>query len=139
MRAMHTFLLTAVAVTFAIPALAKGIRSTSSQYVRFSQQTLPNVIVPPAVLTQSAPSYTVEAARHDVEGTVVVQAQFDEYGNARALKVVKGLGYGLDENAVAALKTWRFSPALRNGLPVSAIAEIGIPFALQKCGDGSRN
>jgi hypothetical protein len=41
---------------------------------------------------------------------------------------VKGLGYGLDENALAALEAWRFAPALRNGLPVSAVAEIEIHF-----------
>jgi hypothetical protein len=43
---------------------------------------------------------------------------------------MRGLGYGPDESALAALKNWRFSPALRDGLPVSAVAEIEIPFLL---------
>ncbi len=42
---------------------------------------------------------------------------------------MKGLGYGLDENALTALKDWRFSPAVRNGERVSVIAEIEIPFS----------
>jgi periplasmic protein TonB len=61
---------------------------------------------------------------------VIVQAYFDPKGNATLLKVVKGLGYGLDENALTALKEWRFSPAPQNGLPVSAMAKIEVPFIL---------
>ena len=68
--------------------------------------------------------------RRGIEGSVIVQAQFDEYGSATVLKVIKGLGYGLDEAALQALKGWRFSPALRNGLPVTAVAEIEVPFRL---------
>ena len=44
--------------------------------------------------------------------------------------MIKGLGYGLDEAALQALKGWQFSPALRNGLPVTAVAEIEVPFRL---------
>jgi TonB family protein len=62
---------------------------------------------------------------------VIVQAYFDPDGNVTVLKVKKGLGYGLDENALVALKDWRFSPALRNGLPVSAVAEIEVPFNIE--------
>jgi TonB family protein len=61
---------------------------------------------------------------------VFVQAYFDENGNVTVLRVVKGLGYGLDENALAAIKAWRFAPALSNGLPVSAVADIEVPFRL---------
>ena len=63
---------------------------------------------------------------------MIVQAEFDEYGNITVLKVVKGLGYGLDENALAALQNWRFAPALRDRLPVTAIAEIEVPFKLRQ-------
>jgi TonB family protein len=46
------------------------------------------------------------------------------------LRTVKGIGFGLDENALAALHSWRFSPAKRNGEPVDAIAQVDIDFSL---------
>ena len=49
----------------------------------------------------------------------------------QVLKVVKGLGYGLDEAALKALQGLRFAPALRNGLPVTAIAEIEVTFRMR--------
>jgi TonB family protein len=109
-----------------------AISTHTSQNVRFAQQTSPTGVVPPRVLTHPSAAYSDEARRRWIEGTVIVQAQFDEAGNITVLKVVKGLGYGLDENALAVLKDWRFSPALRNGLPVSAIAEIEVPFKLAR-------
>lgn len=104
---------------------------SSVQNVRFSQDvSAVDLVIPPQVVTHPAAVYTDEARLRVIEGAVVVQARFDEGGNITVLRVVRGLGYGLDENALAALKEWRFSPALQNGLPVTAIAEIEVPFKL---------
>src|SRR5262249_37683881 len=103
----------------------------SVQNVRFAQESSPaNVVTPPQVLTHPAAAYSAEARQRGIQGNVVVQAYFDANGNVTVVKVVKGLGYGLDENALAALQGWRFAPALRDGLPVSAVAEIEVPFKL---------
>jgi TonB family protein len=122
--------ITLVLCTLLCAALTAQAASTSSvQNVRFAQEISPtDLVTAPKVLSHPAALYTDEASRLHIQGVVIVQAYFDEDGNVTALKVVKGLGYGLDENALAALKTWRFSPALRNGLPVSAVAEIEVPF-----------
>jgi TonB family protein len=48
----------------------------------------------------------------------------------KVLRTVKRVGFGLEENALAALHSWRFSPAKRNGEPVNAIAQIDIDFSL---------
>src|SRR5580765_5745834 len=110
---------------------AHAASTPSVQNVRFAQEIGPtDLVIPPKVLTHPAAVYTDEARMRGIQSNVVVQAYFDADGNATALKVVIGLGYGLDENAVAALKGWRFSPALQNGLPVSAVAEIEVPFIL---------
>jgi len=99
--------------------------------VRFAQEISPtDLVTPPKVLSHPAAVYTDEARRRGIEGSVIVQARFDEYGSATVLKVMKGLGYGLDDAALEALKAWRFSPALRNGLPVTAVAVIEVPFRL---------
>jgi TonB family protein len=82
------------------------------------------------VLIHPAAVYTDEARSRGIQGYVVVQAYFDADDSVTVLKVMRGLGYGLDESALAVLKTWRFAPALQNGLPVTAIAEIDVPFRL---------
>jgi TonB family protein len=77
--------------------------------VRFAQEISPtDLVTPPHALTHPPAAYTDAARKLGIQGKVVVQAYFDADGKATALKVVKGLGYGLDENAFAALSTWRF-------------------------------
>lgn len=88
------------------------------------------VVTPPQALTFTRPLYTEEALRLRVEGTVTVEAAFDIDGNFTVLRVVKGLGYGLDENALAALRNWRFAPAYKNGSRVSTISQIDVAFKL---------
>jgi TonB family protein len=116
----------------AVTAHAASTSTPSIQNVRFAQESSPaNVVTPPKVINHPAAVYTDEARKVGIQGNVVVQAYFDADGNVTVLKVVKGLGYGLDENALAALNGWRFSPALRDGLPVSAVAEIEVPFNIE--------
>src|ERR1700748_1660085 len=124
----HTF----VVITLLCAALtAHAASSTSIQNVRFAQEIIPTDLrTPPQVLTHPAAAYTNDAVQRGVQGNVIVQAYFNTDGNITGLKVVKGLVYGLDENALAVLKGWRFSPALRDGLPVSAVAEFEVPFRL---------
>src|SRR6266705_998269 len=74
-----------------------------------SIDTVPNgAVMPPQVLGSTVPSYTAEAIAKRIEGTVTVEAASDINGNIRVLRVVKGLGSGLDENAVLALRDWKF-------------------------------
>jgi TonB family protein len=126
---------TLVLITLLGAALSAHAASTSTpsvQNVRFTQESSPaNVVTPPTVLTHPSAAYTAEARQRGIQGTVIVQAYFDADGNVTVLKVVKGLGYGLDESALAALQGWRFAPALRDGLPVSAVAEIEVPFNIE--------
>jgi TonB family protein len=128
---MKTTLVLFTLLCAGIAAHAGSISTPSVQNVRFAQETSPtDLVLPPQVLIYPAAAYTEDAMKRRVQGDVIVQAYFDENGNITVLKVVKGLGYGLDETALTALKGWRFSPALSNGLPISAIAEIEVPFRL---------
>jgi TonB family protein len=97
------------------------------QAVRITEQPVPGLI-PPLALASAKPFYTREALSAHIEGSVTVQVRFDADGNFRVLQLVQGLGYGLDENALAALQQWRFAPALSNGLAVSVIANVAVDF-----------
>jgi TonB family protein len=79
------------------------------------------------------PKYTTEARDAHLEGTVHLQAIIGKDGTATDIKVVKGLGLGLDKQAVNAVQRWRFKPALGpNGDPVATIVPIEINFRLLK-------
>ena len=83
-----------------------------------------------SILDKPRPSYTEEARRLKIEGEVVLEIRFCASGEARVVRIVRGLGHGLDENAVRAAEAIRFRPALRGGAPVDQIAEARITFQL---------
>jgi len=87
-------------------------------------------IAPVAIQSKPAPVYTEEARRLRVEGDVVVRVVFTAAGEIRIVGVVKGLGHGLDEAAVAATRQIRFTPARRDGQFVDYPATIHVVFAL---------
>ena len=106
---------------------------SSVQTVRIgSVSIIPNGgMTPPRAVSYTIPTYTAEARSSGIEGTVTVQAAFDIEGKFTVLRVVRGLGFGLDENALAALQDWRFAPAYRSGRRVAVVANIDIAFDLK--------
>jgi len=87
-------------------------------------------VTAPAVLWYPDPYYTRMARANKIEGTMVIEGSFDADGKMTVVRTVKGLGYGLDESAIAAIRGWKFSPACRNGVPVAGRALIDIDFNL---------
>ena len=76
------------------------------------------------------PGYTEAARAAAVEGKVRVQLTVDETGRVVSVKLLQGLGYGLDEAALAAAKQAEFEPAVRCGKPTSATFNISMRFSL---------
>ena len=73
--------------------------------------------------------YTPQAGHDRIEGVVKIWIVIDTQGNVtNAQESSSPLGDGLDENAIAAVKKWRFSPATRNGVPVAVRVEVAINF-----------
>ena len=86
--------------------------------------------VPVEVLAKPTPVYTDEARRLKVEGEVLLQVVFLASGQVQVVKVVRGLGHGLDEAAVNAAGKIRFKPAQRGGQSVDYTATIHIVFQI---------
>jgi TonB family protein len=86
----------------------------------------------PTVIQYTTPPLYSDAARaRGVEGFVTVEARIGTDGTVKRLHVVKRLGYGLDENALLAVRDWRFLPAMRDGMAVEAITQIDVEFSLR--------
>lgn len=76
------------------------------------------------------PVYTEEARALRLEGEVLLEVSFSANGTLHVNKVVRGLGHGLDEAAIAAANKIRFKPALRYGTPVDSTAVVHVSFQL---------
>jgi TonB family protein len=76
------------------------------------------------------PVYTDEARSLKLEGEVLLEVSFAANGSLHVNKVVRGLGHGLDEAAMAAANKMRFKPALRNGQPVDSTAVVHVMFQM---------
>ena len=87
----------------------------------------------PRVVHQVNPEYTPEALRAKIEGTVLLQAVVRTHGVASDIKVLRPLDsrFGLDQQAVAALKQWRFAPGQREGRPVPVMVQVEMNFSLK--------
>jgi TonB family protein len=77
------------------------------------------------------PQYSEEARKARYQGTVVLEAIVRKDGTVDILRVVRSLGFGLDENAIQALKQWRFRPGTKGGLPVDVALNIEVNFNLR--------
>lgn len=76
------------------------------------------------------PVYTDEARQMKLEGEVLLEVSFAANGTLHVNRVVRGLGHGLDEAAVAAAQKMRFKPALRNGQAVDSTAIVHVVFQI---------
>jgi len=76
------------------------------------------------------PVYTDEARSLKLEGEVLLEVSFSANGTLHVNRVVRGLGHGLDEAAVAAAGKIRFKPASRGGQPVDSTAIVHVTFQL---------
>jgi TonB family protein len=88
-------------------------------------------ITAPAILSEVKPDYTEEGRRRNVEGDVVLEIVVRSDGAVGNVKLVQGLGAGLDQRAMEAVRQWRFSPARRYGTPVDVIVEVAMEFKLR--------
>jgi TonB family protein len=95
-----------------------------------AQTTVTPRTTPVEVLSKPTPVYTEEGRRLKIEGEVILEVSFEAAGKVRVVRVVSGLGHGLDETAVHAAEQIRFKPATRDGQPSDSTAKLHIIFQL---------
>jgi len=84
----------------------------------------------PVVLHKVEPQYSPEARDAKLEGRLLVSAEIWPDGLVHNARITKGLGMGLDEKALEALKQWKFKPGAKDGKPVKVQASIEMNFRL---------
>jgi TonB family protein len=78
------------------------------------------------------PSYSHQARSAKISGSVVLHLIITAEGRAANIQVQRSLGYGLDENAVKAVRNWRFKPAVGpDGKPVPVWTDIEVNFQIK--------
>jgi protein TonB len=88
-------------------------------------------ITAPTILQEVKPDYTEDARRRSLSGDVVLEIVVRSDGRVGAVRIVQGLGAGLDQRAVEAVRQWRFAPARRFGTPVDVLVEVAVEFRLR--------
>jgi TonB family protein len=82
------------------------------------------------ILAKPEPFYTEEARKHRITGTVILMTVFAKTGQVENIRVVLGLPYGLTEQAIAAARKIKFTPAMKDGKPVSMWIQLEYNFNL---------
>jgi TonB family protein len=86
--------------------------------------------IPAEILSKPTPIYTQEAKNLRIEGEVLLEVILEASGSLKVKRVVRGLGHGLDDNAVKAAEQIHFKPAMRDGQPADSTVVLHIIFQL---------
>jgi len=81
---------------------------------------------------ETKPGYTEQARLAAVEGTVVVYAEITKDGSPENLRILRSIGFGLDEEAVKAVKQWRFVPDPESEKPGRVAMYVPVRFRLDR-------
>ena len=84
----------------------------------------------PMPLNNVVAEYSAEARKQKIEGQVEVFVYVTEEGQPSQIRVLKPLGYGLDEKAIEAVRKWRFRPAMLAGVPIRTDITVEVNFRL---------
>ena len=76
------------------------------------------------------PNYTRVAKDRQLQGMTVLWCVINEKGQVEEIRIARPLGLGLDDTAVAAVRNWKFDPAMQNGQPVTVQIYIEVNFRL---------
>ncbi len=87
-------------------------------------------VSPPHPIFNPDPEYSDEARKAKYQGTVLVWMIIEPSGGTTDIRIVRPLGMGLDEKALAAISSWKFEPARKDGKPVAVMVNVEVTFRL---------
>jgi TonB family protein len=102
---------------------------TQASPITFRLLTDLDKIVPPKVIERVEPEYSDEARLVSLEGTVQMVCEIGEDGSLRDVSIKQGLGLGLDEKAVEAVRKWKFAPGTFDGRPVAMKTTVEVEYS----------
>lgn len=82
----------------------------------------------PVPIQKPDPPFSIPAQLAKIGGTSAFSIVIDENGLPRRIRLIRSLGFGLDENGARSVHEWRFSPAIKNGQPVKVTATVEVNF-----------
>jgi TonB family protein len=88
-------------------------------------------IEPPVVVERVEPVYPEDYRRARISGLVILEVAISETGRVENVGVIRSIGSGLDMAAVAAVRQWKFKPAMQNGKSVPVLFNLTINFKLK--------
>jgi TonB family protein len=111
---------------------SSGFTQTAAAPTQKAQQAVASPVATQVEITyKPRPVYTDDARNLKIEGDVLIAVTFTASGQVQVERVVKGLGHGLDESAMAAARQIRFKPAkTADGQPVDSQAVVHILFEI---------
>jgi TonB family protein len=87
-------------------------------------------ITPPRVVYSPQPEYSEQARKAKLQGSCTIGLIVEQDGHTSHIRMLKGIGMGLDENAIAAVQKWKFEPAMKDGNPVRVEIAVEVSFHL---------
>jgi protein TonB len=85
----------------------------------------------PVTISRVDPQYTEVARKARIEGIVIVEAVIDRHGNVTEARILKPLPFGLDQQALNAIRQWKFKPGTLNGQAVPVYYNLTVNFRLE--------
>jgi len=85
----------------------------------------------PIALVTPEPEFSEEARRTKTTGVVTVEMIVDTHGRPQNVSLIQGLGMGLDEKAIAAVRLYKFKPAMEDGKPVPVKMDVEVTFQIE--------
>ena len=123
-----------------VPAQAGAQAPTLGSLAKTAQLPVPEGVVRPGgsvsspeIIKEVRPDYTADAMRAQVQGVVEVEAVVQVDGTVGLVRVVRSLDkeHGLDDQAVKAVKQWRFRPGKKDGVAVPVLVSIELTFTMR--------
>jgi TonB family protein len=108
----------------------KAALATTDAFDSKREEALPSDIRPPVPIKTINAQYSPEARLKKIQGPVLLSLVVNENGTPESPRVIKSLGYGLDENAIDAAMQYRFHPATRAGKPVAVRITVDVNFKI---------